>query len=300
MMTDCPFGRLSLAALLLAGVFPFLLPGSQVNSGSGDPQPQDIAFTAQCDGTEQRYVLLLPRGFEAGRAHDMLIALHGLLSDRWQFVRPERDEPRAVLDVAARHNLILVTPEYRLTSPMGATAEADVTQIIGEMKARYRIGKVFICGASLGGGSSLTYAVLHPDLIDGVASMNGRANYLEPGPKPVYDTEAVAAAVAAVRRWPVFGGTVQQTPLEYKMRSAEYWPERLLGMPVAFTASGQDTSVPPQSVLRLAAVLENLGGRVKMIYREKVGHVTGYADAVEALEFVISSAAGGAAPGRQE
>jgi pimeloyl-ACP methyl ester carboxylesterase len=54
-----------------------------------------------------------------------------------------------------------------------------------------------------------------------------------------------------------FGGTQRELPLEYKKRSAEYWPE-VLTMPIAITAGGQDTLVPPQSVLRLANVLHSL------------------------------------------
>ena len=240
--------------------------------------PQDIAFTARCDGTEQRYLLLPPRDFTAGTPHDLLIALHGHGSDRWQFMRPTRGETRAVLDVAARHGLILVTPDYRATkSWMGPKAEADLTQIIEELKARYRIGKVLLCGGSMGASSALTYAALHPDLIDGVVSMNGTANHLE------YENfqDAIQAS---------FGATKQQNPIEYKRRSAEYWPERLT-MPLAITASGQDTAVPPQSVLRLAGVLQQLGRKVLLIYREKEGHATTYPDAVAALEYVLAAVA---------
>jgi hypothetical protein len=52
-------------------------------------------------------------------------------------MRPTRGETRAVLDVAARHGLILVTPDYRATkSWMGPKAEADLTQIIEELKGK--------------------------------------------------------------------------------------------------------------------------------------------------------------------
>jgi pimeloyl-ACP methyl ester carboxylesterase len=126
-------------------------------AGQGAPPgPRDIAFRAQCDGTEQRYALLLPSPFDPARPHDLLIALHGHGSDRWQFMRPTRDETRAVLDVAARHALILVTPDYRAgTSWMGPKAEADVTQIVGELKTQYRSRKVLLCGGSMGGSSAL-------------------------------------------------------------------------------------------------------------------------------------------------
>lgn len=126
----------------------------------------------------------------------------------------------------------------------------------------------------MGGSSALTFAVLHPQLIDGVISMNGTANHLE------YDNfqEFITAS---------FGGTKQAIPAEYKRRSAEYWPERFT-MPVALTASGQDRSVPPHSVLRLAGILKKIGRSVMLIYREDRGHSTGYDDAVEALEWVLA------------
>jgi len=46
-----------------------------------------------------------------------------------------------------------------------------------------------------------------------------------------------------------YGGDKKEKPDEYKKRSAEFFPEKFT-MPVAFTASGKDTIVPPQSVLR--------------------------------------------------
>jgi lysophospholipase L1-like esterase len=65
--------------------------------------PQDIVFRAQIDQTEQRYVELLPLGFEAKKSHDVLIALHGHGSDRWQFIQQTRGECQGLRDVAAKH-----------------------------------------------------------------------------------------------------------------------------------------------------------------------------------------------------
>ena len=187
----------------------------------------------------------MPDGFKEDAPHDVLIALHGHGSDRWQFVNDERDECRAARDVAAAHSMIYISPDYRAgTSWMGPAAEADLVQIIDAIKAEYEVSRVFLCGGSMGGTASLTFAVLHPDLIDGVASMNGTANFLE------YEgfQEAIRDS---------FGGTKAEIPMEYKKRSAEYWPETLT-MPVGITSSGKDTSVPPGSVVRLAKVLRAL------------------------------------------
>lgn len=77
----------------------------------------------------------------------------------------------------------------------------------------------------MGGSAALTFAALHPELVAGVASMNGTANHLE------YDQfqEAIAAS---------FGGPKSRLAGEYKARSAEYWPERLT-MPIGFTTGAR-------------------------------------------------------------
>jgi hypothetical protein len=75
---------------------------------------------------------------------------------------------------------------------------------------------------------------------------------------------------------------------EYKKRSAEYWPERFQ-MPLAMTLSGKDTIVPPNSALGLGKVLQTLQAPVRVIYREEVGHVTEYKDAIASFEYVFEA-----------
>lgn len=240
--------------------------------------PIDVAFTASVDGTVQRYVEVLPADFSPESPHDALIALHGHGSDRWQFIHAERDECRAARDVAAAHSMIFVSPDYRAkTSWMGPKAEADLLQIIGELKAKYTVKRVFLCGGSMGGASTLTFTALHPELIAGAASMNGAANLL------LYEKFQDAIRES-------YGGTKAEIPIEYKNRSAEYWPEKFT-MPVGITASGKDKSVPPDSVLRLAKTLQAMNRDVLLIFRENVGHETKYDDARAIIEYVIDKAA---------
>ena len=61
-------------------------------------------------------------------------------------------------------------------------------------------------------------------------------------------------------------------------------------MPVGLAVSGKDTSVPPQSVLKLAETLKARGGKVLLIYQEEMGHSTRYADARAILEFMLKNA----------
>lgn len=254
-----------------------VLTSVMISQGDDRFVTEDISFTAACDGTTQRYVRMLPNSFDQEAEHHLLIALHGHGSDRWQFADGKSPTGVGARNAAAERGMILILPDYRAkTSWMGPKAEADLCQIIAELKKQYRVGKVILCGGSMGGSSSLTFTAIHPELIDGVAAMNGTANHLE------YNNfqDAIIAS---------YGGTKQAIPEEYKRRSAEYWPERFT-VPVGITASGKDTSVPPESVLRLASVLEKMERPVLAIYREDMGHTSKPEDVRRVLDFVLDRA----------
>ncbi|WP_406694265.1 alpha/beta fold hydrolase [Singulisphaera sp. Ch08] len=234
----------------------------------------DVAFSARLDGSEQRYVIVMPDGFQPTAQVSVLIALHGHGSDRWQFVKNGRDECRAARDAAAKRRMIFVSPDYRgTTSWMGPTAEADLVQIIEDLRRQFRVGKLVISGGSMGGTAALTFASLHPDLIDGVVSMNGTANLVEYNGFP----DAISAS---------FGGSKQDRPDEYRKRSAELAAEKLT-MPISVTTGGRDTIVPPDSVLRLARQLREKNRAVRLIHKPEGEHATNYADAAEAFDFVL-------------
>jgi hypothetical protein len=108
-----------------------------VLAASNSSVTNDVAFTASCDGTRQKYVQVLPADFTPNKPVDILIVLHGHGSDRWQFIRQDRPECRAVRDVARQRGMILISPDYRAkTSWMGPKAEADLVQIISELKEK--------------------------------------------------------------------------------------------------------------------------------------------------------------------
>jgi len=254
-----------------------LLAAAPTSWGDDRFNTEDVTFTAACDGTTQRYVRMLPKSLGPETKRHVLVALHGHGSDRWQFADGASPTGVAARNAAAQRGIILILPDYRAkTSWMGPKAEADVCQIIADVNQRYAVDKVILCGGSMGASSALTFAAIHPELIDGVAAMNGTANHLE------YDNfqEAIAAS---------FGGTKSEIPAEYKKRSAEFWPGRFT-MPVGITASGRDTVVPPDSVLRLAGMLEKAHRPVLAIYRENMGHTSKPEDAQRVIDFVLDRA----------
>ena len=181
--------------LAMAGFFGSGLRAAEPAPGVV-PALRDVAFAAKLDGTEQRYVLMLPAGFDARKPHSLLVALHGHGADRWQFAKDARDECRAARDFAAKHQLIFVSPDYRAkTSWMGPQAEADLLQILDELAARYRLDKVIVCGGSMGGTAALTFAALHPARVQGVVALNGTANLVEFAGFP----EALAASYGGTK-----------------------------------------------------------------------------------------------------
>ena len=240
----------------------------------------DVAFISALDGSEQRYVELVPTDLAEGETRDVVLAFHGHGSDRWQFINDLRGECKGVRDVAAKRGLIVVSPDYRAkTSWMGPAAEADVVQIIGELRNRHKIGRVFLAGGSMGGTAVLTFTALHPALVAGVCSLNGTANLLD------YENFQDARTAS-------FGGTKAEVPDEYHKRSAEFFPEKFT-VPIAFTTGGKDESVPPQSVLRLVEKLKQAKRTVLSIHREDGGHATTYEDTCTAMEFMLGVVNGG-------
>ena len=240
-------------------------------------EPADIVFKSSLDGTEQRYVELLPPVYDPLAAHDAVVALHGHGSDRWQFIKDNRGECKGVRDAAAKYGLIMISPDYRAkTSWMGPAAEADVVQIIAEVKQRHHVNRVFIAGGSMGGTGALTFTALHPDLVAGVCSLNGMANLVE------YEKFQEARTAS-------YGGSKTEKPEEYRRRSAELWPEKFT-MPVALTTGGKDEIVPPASVLRLAEKLRQSKGKVLSLHRGNGGHSTTYEDTMAAMEFMLREA----------
>lgn len=265
-MTPRLNGRLSWALAL----------GTVVALGAGEPR--DVSFVAAWDQSEQRYVLVLPEEFDAARPCDLLLCLHGHGSDRWQFIRDERGETRASRDAATQHGWMLVAPDYRApASWMGPAAEADLAQIIVDLRKQYAIRRVILAGGSMGATGALTFTALHPDLVDGVVAFNGHANHVE------YEGFQDAIRTA-------FGGAKDAVPAEYRKRSAEFCPERFT-MPVALTAGGKDTVVPPDSAVRLAKAIQKHNPAVHLDLDSARGHDTDYAAALAAYTFVAQALA---------
>jgi dipeptidyl aminopeptidase/acylaminoacyl peptidase len=251
-------------------------------------EAKDVEFKSEYDGTMQKYMICLPKDFDSSKTYDMLMLFHGHGSDRQQYITDPRDGCKGARDAAVKLGVILVSPDYRApASWMGPAAEADTVQLIGDLKKKYKVGKVFLHGGSMGGTAVLTFTALHPELVDGVSSQVGVANLLE------YDVNYVGIQDAIKES---FGGKKDETPEqykkrnpdEYKKRSAEFHPEKFT-MPVTIMVGGKDDICPPQSALRLAEAIKKHNRDVLLIHRENLGHDSSYEDTVKAIEFIVET-----------
>lgn len=265
--------------LLLGGA----VAGPDAAPGVGFEPPHDMTMVSELDGSRQPYVLLLPLAFDEERPADVMIAFHGHGSSRDQYVTANRGECKGARDVAARHGMIFVSPQYRGNSWMGPAAEADTVQLIRELRQNLKVGRIFLVGGSMGGTAVLTFTARHPELVHGVVSENGLANF--DGYQPSF-----AGIDKAIQQ--SFGGTEAENPAEYRARSAEHYPEAFT-MPIAFTTGGKDGIVPPASVRRLAEAVRARNPNVLVLHRPDGGHATSYEDTVLAIEFVVRAASGG-------
>ena len=233
----------------------------------------DVSFVSELDKTVQKYVVLESDGFRRSTKKTLLVALHGHGADRWQYVREERDECRATREFAMKYGMLMISPDYRArTSWMGPAAEADLKQILAEVRELYSVESIIVSGGSMGGTSALIFGALHPDIVDGIVAMNPTSNMEEYG----QFQEAIAES---------YGGSKAEVPQEYRKRSSELQFERLT-MPVAVTTGGKDTLVPPESTLRLVEKLRGADRKVFLNHRSEGGHATTYEDGMQALEFV--------------
>ena len=278
--------RITIFSLLLIFLAQFSMAATPVAPKSVPTNDQvyvqnEVIFTSSFDHSEQSYVELAPpkqKNKNKQEYVDVLIALHGHGADRWQYINDKRNECRATRDMAKKYGMILISPDYRKrTSWMGPAAEADMLQIIHDLKKKYKVRHVFLSGASMGGSSTLIFAALHPNLLSGIMSSNGTANMLK--------YENFQKAIKAS-----YGGDKITATEEYTKRSPELMPKKFT-MPMAVTLGGKDTSVPPDSARRLVKNLQKLGKKDILLFdREKMGHSSSYDDTVAAFEFIFKHA----------
>lgn len=118
-------------------------------------------------------------------------------------------------------------------------------------------------GTSMGGGSSLAYAIHRPDLVRSVCAvmpMTDFAGWIVENPK-------YAARVAAA-----FGGTAEQIPDVYARNSAVCNIDVFADIPVMLVHGKQDTTVVYEHSLKLAGLLRDRNYVCELCTVDRMAH----------------------------
>ena len=167
----------------------FLIGCAAVLTAAAQSQPQArlrggarlLEFTSTADGTAQEFSIYLPRSYDSARKYPLIVALHEEDSNHIAelkriFALPPRYGETSLQALMTLPSLpeveyIVACPFARGTMGYQGIAEQDVYDVLAQVKKRYSIDedRVYLTGASMGGGAALWMALTRPDVWAAVA-----------------------------------------------------------------------------------------------------------------------------------
>jgi pimeloyl-ACP methyl ester carboxylesterase len=129
-------------------------------------QVRFLTFPSTIDSTDQPYAIYLPENFNPAQKYSLLVSLHTedsnhrlnlrqVMGPPNRLGRPEHADPR----------FIIAFPYARGSMGYRGIAEQDVYDMIAAVERQYPVDpdRVYLTGASMGGGGALWLAATHPD-----------------------------------------------------------------------------------------------------------------------------------------
>jgi pimeloyl-ACP methyl ester carboxylesterase len=202
--------------LLVLLLLPFAAPA----------RTQFLTFTSSVDGSAQPYALYLPESANPSQGFPLLVSLHTEDSNHRLNLRQILGPPdRAGRSGTGDAPFAVACPYARGSMGYRGIAEQDVYDMLGDVQRRFPVDpdRVYLTGASMGGGGALWLALTHPDRWAAVAPLCAAA---PPG------SEELAANLANL---PVrFYHGEQDTIVP--VQASRAWQRRLLdlGIPVSY------------------------------------------------------------------
>ena len=142
-----------------------------------------VRFRSTVDQSEQPYALYVPKGYDPARRYPVVVSLHPeesnhIVSLQMVFGIPPRfgelGLPALTTALNARQvDYIVACPFARGTMGYQGIAEQDVYDMLADVKRRYSVDedRVYLTGASMGGGGALWLAMSRPDMWAAVAAI---------------------------------------------------------------------------------------------------------------------------------
>ena len=131
--------------------------------------PQKIEYVSAVDGYRDWYC-----AYDAGAGRDCVVVLHGHGADGEQFFTREGLAEQVKFLVDSR--LSIISPDLRGNNWMNPVAAADLMGILQQERERMKYRKCIFVSASMGGTGALIFAMLHPEMVDGVAALGAASS----------------------------------------------------------------------------------------------------------------------------
>lgn len=215
----------------------------------------------------------------------MLVYLYGaggsIKDGEYNLSRPPYAKIRQAL---AGHGAYTVVPDLGPTHFMNDLAKRSLSKVIKQVSEDHQIDPkhVHLMGTSMGGGSSLAYAINHPDNVRSVCAfmpMTDFVTWIEQSPnygKPIAES---------------YGGTPQENPQAYDVNNSIQHANRLRNIPVLLLHGSADVIVPVSHSRELSEKLISLGYDCTYIEADGATHadetVTDYQDQV--VDFLLNA-----------
>ena len=235
--------RVSKIGLMIAGLLAGFVP-VQMGFAAFNISRHSLVVPGERDVT---YLLYTPSGAAAETRYPLLFALPGAGGSltNYNFADPAFQDLRDELD---RNNVFVVIPDLGARHFMNDQAMRDLDGIMEAMFKHPQVDshRVHLLGTSMGGGSALAYALHQPRRVRSVISHMGMTDFaIWANENRDYET-ALSDAL---------GGSPDQVPEVYRMRSALENAECLRPIPVMLIhGSNDDTVLPSHSILLHRAI----------------------------------------------
>jgi len=224
----------------------------------------DIDLTLS-NGKDITYYLDAPDNYNSSEEYPLIIYFHGHGTDYRIYSGDYPDEPYNTTDyyadfrtLARARGYVSISINYDSLpgagSWMNASAILEVDEVLEDVMSMYNIDRYNIntFGKSMGGGSSLIYAIQNEDhLISAALDMQGITNYTL-----FYNIESSHRTSLSN----ALGGTPTEVPEAYYEISAVNYPESFNHFSAMLLYGGTDTTVPVEPYLNdLISVLDAEG-----------------------------------------
>ena len=122
-------------------------------------QQQVLTFHSDVDSSDQPYAIYVPANLDRARSYPLVISLH--MEEASHVLNL-----RQLLGRSPNLDFIVASPLARGSMGYRGVAEKDVYDVLADVKRRYPVDddRVYLTGASMGGGGTLWLGLTRPDV----------------------------------------------------------------------------------------------------------------------------------------